>query len=736
MKMLFRHNRAFRIVTALVCMAFAVRLSAAEIHELKVAAFERKGVSLGFGREFPGARGRMSYTNGIATLNFDFTKGGHYITMSAGRVAEGARTLTGRFRCRCDGAERVNVGIRGWDAKGDYYQAVKTLNPDAEWREVSFDLAHLAWSRGKSTNAADRARVKWPIGNLEITCEPLPVKKLAGALDMERLRLVTEAEAADQADWTFSFHAPRGIDALFYPGGSLAIPYELIPLRADGGGMSARLVRATVEDGAGNAVGDTQLADVRGVLTLDGEALGGRFGAFRVAFVGVDARGVERKFGSTWLARLAGKSKPVPWCGTGVHGWRTPGRYPMIAAAGIGMVRSDIVWSQWEKERGVYVCPDNGFREALDEMHALGIQLNGILNGPYHPLYGEPFTEEMDGVYVTADAIRKGRRTFDEDAFCNWVRHLVTHEGRDVDFYEVWNEAWNNYFGRFYSWSKKTGPHHGDETWIRKFASFSRKVADTIHSVRPEAHVGVCAEDGDGSGLERMLRAGIAHKEDCVTFHPYIHLEDPRPERFKFFFADDGARIKRAQAANGGSTRLRITEVGWTTYSVDEHGKSEHWFVGAYPGVTYFGQANYLIRAFLLARSFGVESTMQYDFADDGPRRNYTEHNFGLVFTDLTPKPSYAAVAFMTHLLGEATPLGRNFGSDNKTHRIVGFALPNGRRAYAAWAVEEPVSVPLPEGLEGKAIAIRDIYGNPIEPESPDRMALTESPIYVIGSFN
>ena len=172
-----------------------------------------------------------------------------------------------------------------------------------------------------------------------------------------------------------------------------------------------------------------------------------------------------------------------------------------------------------------------------------------------------------------------------------------------------------------------------------------------------------------------------------------------------------------------------------TTYCLGEKGKGEHWFVGNYPSVTYAEQANYLIRAYLLARSFGVESMMQYDFSDDGRRRNYTEHNFGMVFQNLTPKPSYAAIAIMTHLLGEATPLGRNFGSDNKTHRIVGFDLPDGHRAYAAWAVEEPVSVPLPEDLDGKAIAMRDIYGNPIGLESPDRLAITESPIYVIGSF-
>lgn len=707
---------------------------ARDVRELKVAAFERRGVSVGLGGEFPGARGWMSYTNDIARLDFDFTKGGNYVTMRAGRVADGAKKFSGLFRCKCDGAEKINLRLRGLDAKGDFYVIGTSLSPDGEWREVSFDLARLGWRRGKSTNAADRAAVKWPMDNLEISCEPLP-RKLAGFLEVKDLRLATAAEAAEQADWTFSLRAPTGVDSLVYPGGSFVLPYALKSLRVDGGEMSARLVRALVTDGTGKTVCDIPLSDAEGALSLDGDALGGRFGAFRAGVFGVDAAGREREFGATWFARLAGKSKPVAWCGTGVHGWRRAGRYRMIAAAGIGMVRTGSVWDDWEKERGVYACPDNGLREALDEMHSLGIQVNALIYSRANRFYGEPLTEDMDCVWATPDRVRAGWRTLDEDAFCNWVRHFVTHEGRGADFYEIWNEPWNFYFGRFYSYSKKTGHHHDDETWIRKFAAFSRKVADAIREVRPEANVGVCSEDGDGSGLERMLRAGIARKDDCVTFHPYIHLNDPRPERFGFFFADDGARIKAAQAANGGSTRLRITEVGWTTYELDENGKSEHWFVGGYPSVTYAEQADYLIRAYLLARSFGVESMMQYDFSDDGRRRNYTEHNFGMVFQNLTPKPSYAAIAFMTHLLGEATPLGRNFGSDKKTHRIVGFDLPDGRRAYAAWAVEEPVSVPLPEGLEGKAIAVYDIYGNPIGPESPDKLALTESPIYVIGSF-
>ena len=57
-------------------------------------------------------------------------------------------------------------------------------------------------------------------------------------------------------------------------------------------------------------------------------------------------------------------------------------------------------------------------------------------------------------------------------------------------------------------------------------------------------------------------------------------------------------------------------------------------------------------------------------------------------------------------------------------------------RAYAAWAVEAPVSVPLPQGLEARSIVVRDIYGNPRPQDQPHSLTLTESPVYVIGNTN
>ena len=722
---------ALGILHAALLLAAAVPSAVSADDERLAETFFFESVKVGLGPEFPGARGAISYTGGVARLDFDFSNGGHYVSMGLGRVESGVVGIRGGFRCGC--AADVSLVLRATDAKGDRYLARGAVLREADgWRDVSFDIRQPTWWFGPSTNAADRASMKWPVV-AEILVEPSR-RGLSGWTEARRVRLAWDAGAAIPADWAMSIRAPTGVASLMDPDGMIEIPYALLSLRPDGAAPSARLVRATVTDAAEGVVFEKTLGGPSGKLSIGAAELGGRFGAFKAAFSGIDAPGAaEREFASTWFARIVGRPKPVAWCGTGFHGWGSPERFRMMAAAGIGTARTDIYWRDWEKERGVYSCPRNGFRDSLDELHRLGIRLNAILTSPSHPLYGEPATEEMDCAWATRDRIRRGERTLDEDAFCNWVQYLVTHEGSDIDFHEIWNEAWNFYFGRFYSWSKKTGPSHGDKVWARKFAAFSRKVADAIREVRPDADIGVCSEDGQDTSLIWMLEAGIAREGDCVTFHPYTHKGDQRPERNPFFFADEGRRMKSAMAANGGASRLRITEYGWTTVRPSESGGHEHAFVGDYVPVTYREQARYMVRAYLLAHSFGVESMMQYDFKDDGPRRDYTEHNFGMTFENLTPKPSFAAVAFMTWALGDAKPLG-DFGTDPDTHRILGFEFPDGRLAFAAWAVENPVVAPLPKELAGRAFTVHDLWGTPVRIGAETAPTLTEDPVYFIAA--
>ena len=92
----------------------------------------------------------------------------------------------------------------------------------------------------------------------------------------------------------------------------------------------------------------------------------------------------------------------------------------------------------------------------------------------------------------------------------------------------MFNEGWTFGFRRCY----------GDK-WVDEFVRFTRIVADKIHAADPEVTVMVAAEDG-WSALHDMLCKSIGKAGECVSFHPYAHADDPRPERKDLFFRIHG----------------------------------------------------------------------------------------------------------------------------------------------------------------------------------------------------
>ena len=490
------------------------------------------------------------------------------------------------------------------------------------------------------------------------------------------------------------------VTSLYYPEETIELTYKVDDLEIGRTGPSPVTPdQVRVTDWLDRTVCVRRLEAMQGKLVFTPDEIGGRFGAFKVSLFGSAAGSNECEIARTWFARLTGPNpKPVGWIGTGIHGWGPDmRRYDLMAAAGIGVIRNDALWRECERKPGVYTDPNGHFAANILALKERGISRNIALTHPNPVAYPE--------------------NPLDPDAHAKWAAHFAkTHP--DVDVLEIFNEGWSFGFHKRY----------GDK-WIEKLVEYNRKAVPLIRAVRPDAAVLVASEDGWGA-LSREIQLGIAGKDDVVSFHPYIHGKDPRPERHGFFWADEGKKMKELLAAHGGATRLRITEVGWTTYGVDENGHSECWFVGGYPGVTYAAQAQYLIRAYLIARSAGVEAMMQYDFRDDGPRRNYTEHNFGLVFHDYTPKPSFAAVAFMARLIGEAKPFG-DVGANRRKYRVYGFERPDGKRVYAMWAIEGRERIDLPADAIGGTVC--DLMGNR-SPLRPDRTSveLSERPHYVI----
>jgi len=96
---------------------------------------------------------------------------------------------------------------------------------------------------------------------------------------------------------------------------------------------------------------------------------------------------------------------------------------------------------------------------------------------------------------------------------------------------------------------------------------------------------------------------------------------------------------------------------------------------------------------------------------------------------EYTPKPSLAAVAFMTRSLGDSAPLGE-FGRDRSTYRLLGFEGRDGRRHYVGWSVETPAEVGLPASAE--PLCAFDLMGNPLPWDGRGRFRLTESPVYFL----
>ncbi len=504
---------------------------------------------------------------------------------------------------------------------------------------------------------------------------------------------------------------------VFRAGETATIPLDFI--HKDGKGLAITASSAAKSkwlvidiDGVTLAEGESQ----GDLLSLPHAALGGRLGAFILSVVSGEGGSVTNETRFAFIP--SGEVKPCKWVGTQFHYSRdTWGKgderlLDLVAAAGIGIVRDEPYWSACEKEPGKYAMhPIIG--QLVDGLCARGLDFCCILCYSNPKAYPE--------------------NPLDANAFARWSAWCADYLKGRCDTFEIWNEPHNFHFWQQY------GPLEGctdrrDPRWIRHFTDFSRTVDDALAGRGLRVCVG--AEDWPEL-LHTMLEQGIARPHNIVTIHPYDHTQ-PLPERAKWFrdgFADLRRRIEKSHPeAHEGKAKVAITEVGWTTFDATRN--PTHDFVGFYPPVTYQNQARYLVRMYLMARQFGAEFVCQYDFKDDGLKANHTEHNFGLLDYWGHPKPSYAAIAAMTRLVGHAEPEGLLDGVDPAVARIYRFRREDGATVLAAWAVEGEMDVEL--GLRASALkqgAAFDLYGNRIEPPvKGGKLHLTGQPVYLVVS--
>jgi polysaccharide biosynthesis protein PslG len=215
--------------------------------------------------------------------------------------------------------------------------------------------------------------------------------------------------------------------------------------------------------------------------------------------------------------------------------------------------------------------------------------------------------------------------------FAWFARWAARHFRGRVSAWEIWNEPGNKEFWR------------GSQ---RRYVSLLRAAYPAIKAGDPQAKVvfgGV--SHNDDRYVAAAYRLGAKGAFDVMATHPYQGLGDSPPE-----LPDTGKdwwlmthvdAVHRVMARNGdGAKPIWFTEYGWSVH--DNRPGEPNWS----RGVTAAEQASYLVRTFamLKARYPYVQKTYWYK---DASRRGEDPHlsGFGLLRTDLSPRPAYFALA-------------------------------------------------------------------------------------------
>lgn len=354
----------------------------------------------------------------------------------------------------------------------------------------------------------------------------------------------------------------------------------------------------------------------------------------------------------------------------------------LIKGARLDWIRDEAYWSEVEKQKGVFDFPPS-YDYYLRAVQARSIQVLLILD------FGNSLYSGLEKGGPATEAERK--------AFARYCREVVKrYRPFGVRHYEIWNEPNASTF-----WKPQPNPE--DYARLLEAAYKSCKEAD------PGSTVLGCSTSGtDMNFIGRVLAAGGGRFMDAVSFHPYCQ---PLPPEKKLL-----TDISKLKGVAPGKP-LWITEIGYPTHT------------GA-AGVDDETQANYLVRAFLLARaSPAVERTFWYDFQNDGDDLAEAEFNFGLVRMDRSPKPAYGACKTMASLVRDLPLAELQIVGNTYLLRFEGAK----DRLIAVWRLggAESMEIPCANGLY--RIIERDGGSRTVEAkESFLEISVSEKPRYII----
>lgn len=371
----------------------------------------------------------------------------------------------------------------------------------------------------------------------------------------------------------------------------------------------------------------------------------------------------------------------------------------LVSNAGIGWIRTEMHWSKYEAQKGVYELSLYQKR-CLGEARKNGVKLLIVLG------LGNTLYTDTETTIPRTDETRT--------AFYNYVYHLSADLERDysdvVGAYELWNEP------NHPSFNKDMAASGADYALLAKTVREALTASGSQNPLVGLSMTGVHAKDCVDWCAD-AYKAGIGKYTDGMSFHPY--WAGLSPEAYNM--TEKMNIMHNLADTYGGSRKL------WTT----EHG---------YPTIMDYiseeTQAQRLIRSYLISISdLDFEKYFIYQLQDGGNNPYDKEHQWGLIrcWRDIeTPyqaKQSYAAVSAINYLLD-----GFKYESHDSRADYERYCFKNsetGERMYAVYNKDEQTKTYIPDkAKDGYEIKIYDMLGN--ELKNSASVEINGNPKYVV----
>ena len=371
------------------------------------------------------------------------------------------------------------------------------------------------------------------------------------------------------------------------------------------------------------------------------------------------------------------------------QGWETS-LIPLIRAAGFSWIRDGLEWQSVEPRKGEF---DFNFEVAKRVLKA-----SEALHVVYCLSYGNQYYDQRSAP-VTPDGI------------AGWKRFVGATAGAfpAVDTFETWNE-YNCGFNMF----DKVRPTAENYMLLLKATRAQLKQS------RPQAELmGCSATTLPFEWLEEVFALGGLDYMDSVSVHPYRWGEWQRMPETLY---PDLLRLRQLvdKYAKGRHVPIHTTELGWPVdwkYRISEA-----------------KQAAYIVRTYANLQRAGVDKVLWYCFMK--PPQDPELFAIGELILpewNYTPRPGYAAIAAMTHAVGDLDYAGE-----------VAVPAPalcmkyqkGGRTVHLLWNPEtKPVTLAV---ASGRPVTLTDLMGGrhvltPVDGRV--QLVLAQMPVYLEGEI-